>query len=82
MNATEYTMKEEGFIAQELQKVLPGLVKESKDADKVLSINYIEIIPILTKAIQEQQAEIEGQKAQLKAQQAQIDMILKAMNKK
>ncbi|MFB3390305.1 tail fiber domain-containing protein [Flavobacterium sp. LAR06] len=79
---SQYTMKEDGFIAQELQKVLPDLVKESKDADKILSINYIEIIPILTKAIQEQQLQIEEQKAQIEKQQLQIDAILKTINKK
>lgn len=60
-----------GFVAQELEKVLPDLVetnlhdlidKESEgDYTKmeIKSINYIAMIPLLTKAIQEQQALIE-----------------------
>ncbi|MEO1054421.1 MAG: tail fiber domain-containing protein [Bacteroidota bacterium] len=40
-----------GFYAQELQKVLPELVRE--DEDGYLAINYIEIIPVLTEAIKE-----------------------------
>ena len=48
-----------GFIAQELQSVLPDIVTEGLDTDKILSVNYTAIIPILTKAIQEQQQIIE-----------------------
>ena len=57
--STDYNMKENGFIAQELQKVMPTLVTEGTDKDKLLSVNYIALIPVLTKAIQEQQKEIE-----------------------
>lgn len=40
-----------GFIAQEMEQVLPGAVGTDKQGNK--SINYIQIIPILTKAVQE-----------------------------
>ena len=63
----DYSIKENGFIAQELQKILPDLVHESTDKDKLLSVNYTAIIPILTKGIQEQQAIIEDQKKRLEA---------------
>lgn len=43
--------KHYGFIAQDLQKVMPELVR--KDEDGSLAINYIEIIPLLTEAIKE-----------------------------
>lgn len=58
-------VKEIGFIAQDLQKVLPELVTEN-GADKLLAVNYTSIIPILVKAIQEQQKEIEALKAKIK----------------
>jgi hypothetical protein len=58
LSSTEYNIKENGFIAQELQKVMPTLVLEATDKDKLLSVNYTGIIPVLTKAIQEQQKEI------------------------
>jgi Chaperone of endosialidase len=61
----DYSIKENGFIAQELQKILPDLVHESVDKDRVLSVNYTAIIPILTKGMQEQQAIIEDQKKRL-----------------
>jgi len=58
LNSNEYTKTENGFIAQEIQKVLPFVVIESTDKDKLLSVDYNSIIPVLTKAIQEQQNEI------------------------
>ncbi len=63
----EYNHHEIGFIAQEVAKVLPGLVTEGKDADKTLAVSYTELIPVLTKAIQEQQAEIEALQAENKS---------------
>lgn len=60
-----------GFIAQDLQETLPEVVSdkewvrgengklESKDAAR-LGVYYSDIIPVLTKAIQEQQALIEA----------------------
>jgi hypothetical protein len=59
LSASAYTLEENGFIAQEIQKILPYLVQEGTDKDKLLSLNYVSLIPLLTKAIQEQQAQIE-----------------------
>ena len=59
-----------GFIAQELQTAmegknyLNGVVQEGK---KNLNVAYQNIIPILTKAIQEQQEQIEQLKAEIAA---------------
>ena len=49
--------KHYGLIAQELQQLYPDLVKESQDG--YLTINYIEIIPLLIRSIQELNAKIE-----------------------
>lgn len=46
-----------GLIAQELQDIYPDLVYESGDG--YLSVNYIELIPILIQSIQSLQNEIE-----------------------
>ena len=59
------TIHENGFIAQELQQVVPELVKEGNDDNKTLSVNYTSLIPVLTKAIQEQQAQIETLKQKI-----------------
>jgi len=76
-----------GFIAQELMAVLPELVTEggevtSDDGDtfKSLSVNYMELIPLLTKAIQEQQNTISTQANDisfLKADMAQLKAEMK-----
>lgn len=49
--------KHYGLIAQELQEIYPDLVYEG--ADGYLSVNYIEIIPFLIKAIQELTAKVD-----------------------
>ena len=77
IQATDYTTIENGFIAQELQKILPDLVHESADKDKLLSVNYTAIIPILTKGIQEQQAIIEDQKKRLDALEKLVNELIK-----
>lgn len=46
-----------GLIAQELQELYPDLVVENQDG--LLSVNYIEIIPLLIKSIQELKREVE-----------------------
>jgi hypothetical protein len=67
-----------GFIAQEVEAVIPELVSEVKKPEfknkdgKVISkggeykgVNYDGLIPVLTKSIQEQQTEIETLKQQI-----------------
>ncbi|WP_347921765.1 tail fiber domain-containing protein [Pontimicrobium sp. SW4] len=61
-NNTQQT-REIGFIAQDVQKVLQDLGYNnqgllSKDDQGYLSIRYNDLIPVLTKAIQEQQEQI------------------------
>ena len=56
-----------GFIAQELEQVFPELVQDEisvlpgtkNERIEYKSVNYLGMIPVLTKAIQEQQAYIE-----------------------
>ena len=72
LSSNDYSIKENGFIAQELQKVMPSLVVEGTDKDKLLSVNYTAIIPVLTKAIQEQQKSIEEQKKENQEQKKAI----------
>lgn len=51
--------KHYGFIAQELQKIYPDLVVEGKDG--YLGVNYLEVIPLLVRSIQELNAKLEQQ---------------------
>ncbi len=68
-----------GFIAQELEQVLPELVenqvhafnaednKQEAEAFEYKAVNYIGMIPVLTKAIQEQQDYIKALEARIEA---------------
>lgn len=53
----DFTIAHYGLIAQELQKVLPELVHE--ECNGYLSVNYIELIPLLINALQNQQQQID-----------------------
>jgi len=53
---TDFDRKHYGFIAQEVKELFPDLVTE--DEDGFLSMNYIEIIPLLVQAVQIQQMQI------------------------
>jgi hypothetical protein len=75
--STAHTREENGFIAQEIQKILPFVVTEGTDENKLLSVDYNSFIPVLTKAIQEQQKQIEDQNAKIAAQQKQIEELIK-----
>ncbi len=60
-----YNGRKLGFIAQDVQKVLPEVVVTGNDPEHRLGIFYSDIIPVLTKAIQEQQQEIEALKKEI-----------------
>jgi len=53
----DYTKKHFGFIAQDVEKIYPELVKNSELGYK--TINYIEIIPLLVSKIHSMQKEID-----------------------
>ncbi len=46
-----------GLIAQELQQLYPDLVREGQDG--YLSVNYIELVPVLIRSIQELKQELD-----------------------
>ncbi|MCU0323599.1 MAG: tail fiber domain-containing protein [Chitinophagaceae bacterium] len=51
-----------GLLAQEVQTILPNLVQDNGNQK---SVNYLEIIPLLIKSTQEQQAIIESMKQKI-----------------
>lgn len=67
---TTNQLQQVGFIAQEVQTLVPEVVT-GKEGDlskgDILGITYEKLVPILTKAIQEQQAMIEQLKKQVEA---------------
>ena len=56
-----------GFIAQELNEVAPEAVSPPQDDEDVWGVKHAKIVPMLTKAIQEQQTLIETLQAEVKA---------------
>jgi hypothetical protein len=82
-----------GFIAQEIQQVLPNIVvpfvhpgvwdeygnQISQDVD-LLGVKYTELIPIIVAGLQEQQTTIEAQSAQLTELQSEVQGLKDQVN--
>ena len=63
-----------GFIAQEVEILVPEAVDIWKDSSQTRHMLYAEMVPVLTKAIQEQQVIIESQKKEIDAQKAEAKL--------
>ena len=64
------TVSRSFLIAQDVQKVLPEAVDVQPNEQKTLGLSYTDLIPLLTAAIQEQQALIESLTTRLAALEA------------
>lgn len=62
---SEQKHKSIGLIAQEVQPIIKEIVNTRDDKEKSLSINYIELIPILINAVKEQETKIQELEKQL-----------------
>jgi hypothetical protein len=83
-----------GFSAQQLQEVLPEVVEThswypkdeegnfERKQNENLGVRYAEITPVLVKAIQEQQEQIESLKVTIEELKKQNEMLLKLIEKK
>jgi hypothetical protein len=58
-----------GFIAQEVEKVLPEVVFKDKTPEEYRSVKYDKVVALLVEAIKEQQKQIDSLKVALKKQQ-------------
>ena len=69
---------EVGFIAQEVQKIVPEVVSGTEgDIEKgeTLGLSYGNLVPVLTKAIQEQQSEISSLKSEMEQMKSDIQQL-------
>jgi hypothetical protein len=57
-----------GFIAQEVEKVLPEVVQTEKTAEGYKAVQYDKVVALLVEAIKEQQKQIDSLKVELKKQ--------------
>ena len=65
-----------GFIAQEVEAVLPQAVSTASDARQTKSVAYSEVIPVLTEAIKQLKAENDALKNENSAMKARQNDIL------
>jgi len=78
----DYTMNRNlGFYAQEVLPIIPEVVFDTKETliegePTRLYMQYVFLVPVLTKAIQEQQAIIESQKAEIEQLKTQYNELL------
>jgi|TARA_R100000479_G_scaffold31436_4_gene12733 hypothetical protein len=63
-----------GFMAQELQKIVPELVAIGNDENKTLGISYSELIPILVNALKEQDDKIDNLEKVVLSIQKKLDI--------
>jgi hypothetical protein len=57
-----------GFIAQEVEKILPEVVQTENNAEGYKSVQYDKVVALLVEAIKEQQKQIDSLKVELKKQ--------------
>jgi hypothetical protein len=57
-----------GFIAQEVENVLPEVVQTEKTVEGYKAVQYDKVVALLVEAIKEQQKQIDGLKLELKKQ--------------
>jgi hypothetical protein len=56
-----------GLLAQEVEQIVPEAIEKDTDPATPLGMNYASLVPILIKAVQEQQTTLEHRDAKLKA---------------
>jgi hypothetical protein len=67
-----------GLISQEVEPVIPeAIVKDDSDPQVPWSLTYSTFIPVLIKAVQEQQAMIEAQRGRIDALESELSEIKK-----
>ncbi len=59
-----------GFIAQEVEQVIPELIRKDADA---YSVSYMDMIAVLVKSVQEQQVMMEQQQKEIQLMKAELE---------
>lgn len=68
-----------GVIAQEIEEVIPSLVRTNEN--NIKSVAYTELIPILLEAIKEQQKQIEELKSENQSNSEKIDELMQKIER-
>ncbi|MFP4846550.1 tail fiber domain-containing protein [Winogradskyella sp. PE311] len=87
LNPVSYLMKDQtdskrnlGLISQEVQALFPSITHYVKESD-LLALSYTELIPILIKALQEQQVIIDTQNTKNTDQDKSIEALLARLDR-
>ncbi len=70
-----------GFLAQDLEEVLPQVVFTADDEMKTKSVAYGDVVPVLVEAIKEQQDIIEKQQKQIDMLQQNLEDLINSLSK-
>lgn len=70
-----------GFLAQEVEKIIPEAVVKGDDENTTLGMNYSELLPVVVRSVQEQQAQITNQQALIDRQQKTIKSLEERLRK-
>jgi hypothetical protein len=73
-NGPEAKHSRYGFVAQELQQVLPDVVRKSEDSAEHLSVVYQDLIALLTLATQSLQEKMQLQESRLEKQHEKMQL--------
>ena len=65
--------KQIGFIAQEMEQVMPNLVRSN--GGNGYTVNYVGLIPVLVEAMKEQQSQIEDKDAAISCLQSKMESL-------
>jgi len=78
-NLISNDLRQVGFIAQEVKKLVPEVIT-GKEGDikkgETLGITYANLVPVLSRAIQEQQAQISSQQKEIDALKKMVEQLL------
>lgn len=70
-----------GFLAQDLEEVLPQVVFTADDEMKTKSVAYGDVVPVLVEAIKEQQQQIEEQQNQISVLKQELEDLVNSLKK-
>jgi transaldolase len=72
IDPTQPTSTQLGFIAQQVQKLVPEIVT-TNPSTTMKAVDYARVTPLLVGAIQQQQTQIDAQNSKIDDQQKEID---------
>jgi hypothetical protein len=70
-----------GLISQDVEKIISEIVSTGTDANQIKAVDYIAIVPVLIKAMQEQQEIIDAYKQKTDALEARLHAIEQKLGK-